>query len=145
MKNKLNNTGLKFSLALLAGCMLFASSCTKNVSQGAGVGAAVGAAAGALLDKENRWRGATIGGALGAVFGGSLGDISERASREAAQEGRPVAYESEDGYRRVMSTPQGFDERTNCHKVREKIWEDGELVRDTVREVCESEKTESVY
>ena len=121
------------------------SSCTKNVQQGAGVGAAVGAAAGALIDDDNRWRGAVIGGALGAALGGTLADISDRASREAVREGRPVAYESEDGYRRVEASPQGFDQQTKCHKVRERVWEDGKLVKDEVREVCESEKTESAY
>ncbi len=120
-------------------------SCTKSVGEGASIGAAVGAAAGALIDRENRWRGASIGSALGAIFGGSLADISEQASREAAREGRPVVYRSEDGYRRIEATPQDFNERTNCHKVRERVWEDGQLVKDTVNEVCESEKTENVY
>ena len=130
---------------LLAVFSFSLSSCTKNVQQGAGVGAAVGATAGALLDDDNPWRGAVIGGALGAALGGTLADISERASREAVEEGRPVAYESEDGYRRVEASPEGFDEQTRCHKVRERIWEDGKLVKDQVREVCESDKTESTY
>lgn len=121
------------------------TSCTKNVQQGAGVGAAVGAAAGALIDDDNPWRGAVVGGALGAALGGTLADISDRASREAAQEGRPVAYESEDGYRRVEASPQGYDEQTKCHKVRERVWEDGKLVKDQVREVCESDKVEPTY
>lgn len=145
MINNLRNIGLKFSLVLFAGCLFFMPSCTKSVGEGAGIGAAVGAAAGALIDKENRWRGASIGSALGAVFGSSLADISERAAREAAQEGNPVVYSSEDGYRRIEATPQGFNERTNCHKVRERVWEDGQLIKDTVNEVCESEKTENIY
>ena len=132
-------------IAVITFFSISVSSCTKNVQQGAGVGAAVGAAAGALIDDDNRWRGAVIGGALGAALGGTLADISDRASREAAQEGRPVAYESEDGYRRVEASPQGFDEQTKCHKVRERVWEGGKLVKDEVREVCESDKVESTY
>ena len=132
-------------IAVITFISFSASSCTKNVQQGAGVGAAVGAAAGALIDDDNRWRGAVIGGALGAALGGTLADISDRASREAAQEGRPVAYESEDGYRRVEASPQGFDEKTKCHKLRERVWEDGRLVKDEIREICESEKVESEY
>ena len=46
------------------------TSCTKNVQQGAGVGAAVGATAGALIDDDNPWRGAVVGGVVNA-FGGA--------------------------------------------------------------------------
>jgi hypothetical protein len=37
--------------------------------EGAAVGGAIGAAAGALLDKENRWRGAVIGWCAGCCIG----------------------------------------------------------------------------
>ncbi len=136
---------LNVFVVLLAGYLLLFSSCTKYVGQGAGVGAAVGAAAGALLDEENRWRGAAIGSALGAVFGGTIADVSTQASREAVREGRTVAYQSEDGYRRIEASPQGIDRKTNCHKVRERVWEDGKLVKDSIREVCKSDKSENVY
>ena len=142
---KVKTVNLIVLIAVLAGCSFSFSSCIKGVGQGAGVGAAVGAAAGALIDEDNRWRGAVIGSALGAVLGGTLADISERASREAVQGGKTVAYESEDGYRRVEASPQGFNEQTNCHKVRERVWEGGEKVKDVVREICESERTENVY
>ena len=121
------------------------TSCSQHTQEGAGIGAAVGAAAGALIDDDNPWRGAVIGGALGAAFGGTLAEISNKASREAVEEGRPVRYESEDGYRRVEASPEGYNEQTKCHKVRERVWEGDQLVKDEVREVCESEKIENVY
>jgi len=120
-------------------------SCSQYGQTGAGVGAGVGAAAGALIDKDNRWRGAVIGGALGGIFGGTLGEISDRAARQAAYEGKPVVYESQDGYRRVEATPQSYNAETNCHKVRERIWEGDKLVKDQVKEVCESTKNEPGY
>ncbi len=114
------------------------SSCAERpidpVSKGVGVGSAVGAAAGAILDKENRWRGGVIGGALGAIFGGAMSDIAVRASTEAARENRTVVYESNDGFRRVEATPETV--KNNCTIVREKTYSDGELVSDTTREVC---------
>ncbi len=55
-------------VSLLAGCA------TRQGYQGAGVGALTGTTAGILLDPDNRWRGAMIGGSLGALFGGALTD-----------------------------------------------------------------------
>lgn len=138
-----------FSFVLIAtlsvSSLFFYTSCSKYGQTGAGVGAGVGAAAGALIDKENRWRGAVIGGALGGIFGGTIGEMTDHAAREAAREGKPVVYQSEDGYRRVEATPQSYNEQTNCHKVRERVWEGGELVKDQVREVCESEQSKPTY
>jgi hypothetical protein len=53
---------------VLVGCA------TRQGYQGAGVGALTGATAGVLLDPENEWRGAVIGGGLGATLGGALTD-----------------------------------------------------------------------
>ncbi|MEA3469440.1 MAG: glycine zipper 2TM domain-containing protein [Thermodesulfobacteriota bacterium] len=47
---------------------------TRHGYQGAGAGALTGATAGILLDPDNRWRGAVIGGSLGSIFGGALTD-----------------------------------------------------------------------
>ena len=118
---------------------------SKTTYEVATTGAALGSVAGLLIDKDNRWRGAVIGGLIGAALGGSITEISQRASREAAAEGRPVAYESNDGFQRVEATPVAYNSHTNCHKVRERVWQDGELVKDQVKEVCDSEKSEPVY
>lgn len=113
--------------------------------QGGTVGAAVGAAAGALIDKENRWRGAVIGGALGSALGALTTEIAARAAREAAMAGRPVTYQSVDGWQRVEAQPLGYDAKTRCHKVHERIWQGGKLVQDRIREVCKGEKIEPGY
>jgi len=144
---------MKRSMALFLSVLLLSSvimsSCaagpSPQTSQGAAVGAALGSVAGLLIDDNNRWRGAVIGGLIGGALGGSLSEISQRASREAAYGGRPVAYQSRDGFQRVEASPVGYNAQTNCHKVRERIWQDGNLVKDEVKEICESEKTEGGY
>lgn len=130
-----------FTLTVLApGCAT-----SQRTYEGAGIGGAVGAVAGALLDKHNRWRGAMIGGALGAVVGGATSEIATRAAREAAASGKPVAYQSQDGWQRVEAYPLAYNQETKCHKVQEKIYQEGRLVKDEVKEICEGTKVEKTY
>lgn len=129
---------------------LAAAGCTPYHAQGAGTGAAVGGVAGAVLDHRNPWRGGLIGAALGAFFGATIADISVRGQQEAYRTGRPVEYHTEDGRGLYRAEPDGdyYYERggsTKCRKVREKTWEDGRLVRNQTREVCESARTEPGY
>jgi outer membrane lipoprotein SlyB len=119
--------------------------CTPYHAQGAGTGAAVGGISGAILDSRNPWRGGVIGGVLGAIVGATIADIQLKASQEAAMENRPVEYRTEDGRGVYWAEPQGYDERTRCRRVHEKIWEDGRLVRDQVREVCQGTGYERRY
>ncbi len=132
---------ISFLALPLVGCVT-----TRETYQGAAVGSVAGAGIGALIDHHNRWRGAAIGAAIGALVGGTMTEISARAAREAALENRPVVYKSEDGRTVVESTPlpEG-NASTHCHKVRTRVWKDGTLVKDTVREVCESDKTVRSY
>jgi len=94
----------------------------------------VGAAAGALIDKENRWRGAVIGGALGAILGGTITEIAQRASREAAMANRPVEYRSEDGKERVYAEPVAS--KGKCKIVKTSYYQNGKLVKVEEKEVC---------
>jgi hypothetical protein len=112
---------------------------------GAGVGAGVGGIAGALLDSHNPWRGGLIGAALGAVAGATITELSARASREAAYSGRPVEYRTEDGRGVYRADPVGSNPQTRCSKIHERAWEDGRLVKDQIREVCEGTKQETGY
>ena len=102
--------------------------------EGAGVGAAVGGVAGALIDDDNRWRGGVIGGALGAALGGAMGEISNRAAKEASTYQKPVYYQNQAG-QRVEAYPQG--NRGNCHVVKEKYYDRGQLVKVVERTVCD--------
>ena len=49
-----------------------------RTATGAAVGTVVGTAAGALIDKENRWRGALIGAAAGAAVGTGIGYMLQK-------------------------------------------------------------------
>ncbi len=107
---------------------------TQRTYEGATVGAVGGAIAGALIDRNNRWRGAVIGGALGAVIGGTITEIAARASREAAAQNKPVEYKSEDGRERVVAEPVAS--RGNCRIVKTTYYQDGKVVKVEEREVC---------
>lgn len=119
----------------LTGCAVQPISPSKSAYQGGTVGAGVGAAAGALLDKKNAWRGGVIGAGLGAVLGGAMGEISSRAAKEAAAQQRPVVYTNGTGTQRVEVDPARS--RGNCHIVTEKHYDNGQLVKEVEREVCE--------
>ena len=114
------------------------AACTQYHTEGAVTGGAVGGVAGAILDHKNPWRGGVIGAALGAVLGATLADISYRGSREAYYQNRPVEYRTEDGRGLYRAEPLDYDPRTRCRRIHERVWEDGRLVKDQVREVCES-------
>lgn len=136
---------------LLIGATLLAGACgqiSQQQYEGAAAGALVGAVAGTLLDK-NDWRGGVIGAGLGAVLGATIAEISSRASREAYISGRPVEYKTTDGRGYYRAEPVGDyyykDPVTKCRRVAEKIYENGRLVKDVVKEVCESERQERRY
>ncbi len=130
-------------MGLIAGCA------SRYHSQGAGAGAAIGGISGALLDRKNPWRGGVIGGVLGAILGATLADVSVKASQEAAASGRPVEYRTEDGRGVYRAEPVSDyyrpNERTKCRKVQERVWEEGRLVKDQIKEICEGEKIERRY
>lgn len=129
------------TMLTIGGLLLSMVGCatTPRTYEGGAVGAAAGAVAGALLDRHNPWRGGVIGGVIGAIAGATITEISARASREAAMEQRPVEYRTEDGRGIYRADPMGpYDPRTRCSKIRERVWEDGRLVKDQTREVCES-------
>jgi hypothetical protein len=132
-------------LLLIISFLVVSFGCRQYHYEGAGIGGVVGGVAGALLDRKNPWRGGIIGAAIGGVAGATIADISVRGSREAAASNRPVEYYTDDRRGRYYAEPIGYDEYTRCRKVRERVWEDGRLVRDTVREVCEAEWRERRY
>ncbi len=138
MKTLLSFIVISALLGLILGC-------TKYHARGAGAGGAVGGISGAILDKKNPWRGGVIGAALGAVLGATITDISMQASKEAASSGKPVEYRTTDGRGVYRADPVEYDAHTKCHKVHERVWEDGRLVKDDMREVCKGEKFERRY
>ena len=133
------------SLILLLSLLSLTAACTQYHAQGAAAGGAFGGIAGALLDRRNAWRGFVVGSTLGALTGATLTDVSMRASQESVQYGKPVEYRTSDNRGVYRSEPVDYNAQTKCHKVNEKVWEDGRLIKDQIREVCESQKTEQRY
>lgn len=125
--------------------LLGITACAPHQYGGATAGGAIGGVTGAIIDSSNPWRGGVIGAVIGAIAGATIADISVRGSREVYTTGRPVEYTTEDRRGRYYAEPLEYNSQTKCRKVREKVWEDGRLVRDTVREVCEGERIERRY
>jgi hypothetical protein len=98
--------------------------------------AAIVTGTGALVDKENRWRGAVQGEALGSILDGRPTQISSRAARESVALNQPVAYQSTDGWQRIEAAPHESRSVAGCRHVRERIYQDNQLVREQIREVC---------
>lgn len=133
------------SVIALISFFALASGCTQYHTQGAAVGGAAGGLAGALLDHKNPWKGGVIGAALGAILGATITDISMKASQEAAASGKPVEYRTEDGRGVYRAEPVDYNAQTNCHKVHEIVTENGKVVKDQIKEVCEGTRTEPKY
>jgi hypothetical protein len=133
------------SLLTILALLVLTAGCTPYHTRGAGVGGAFGGAAGAIIDSENSWRGFLIGATLGALAGATLADVSLQASRESVASGKPVVYRTTDGRAIYRADPVEYNVKTKCHKVQERVWEDGKLIKDEIREVCEGQKLEESY
>ena len=133
------------SLMLVMAMLVSVAGCTAYHAQGAQAGGLVGGVAGALLNSRNPWQGGVWGAVLGAIAGATLTDISMRASEEAANHNKPVEYRTTDGRGVYQAYPLDYNEQTKCHKVQEKVWEDGRLIKDEIKEVCEGSKSERRY
>lgn len=133
----LRNTVLVAAIALMLGACA-----TPYQQRGATTGATIGGISGAILDMRNPWRGGIIGAALGAIAGATIADISVQGAREAAYAGRPVEYRMESGRGYYYAEPLGYEDGRRCRRVREKVYEDGRLVRKRIIVICEGEKYE---
>ncbi len=139
---------MKGILVMVLLCLVVVVSCaptSQYTYPGAGAGAVLGGIAGALLDRHNPWRGGLIGAGIGGLFGGTVTELSARASREAAMNNHPVEYRTEDGRGIYRADPEGYNAETKCHKIHERVWEDGKLMKDEIKEVCEGTKYERKY
>lgn len=116
--------------------------CTQYEGQGAGIGGVVGGITGAILDHRNPWTGGVVGGLVGAIAGATIADISVHANQQALQTGQPIQYQTDNGQGVYRAEPVSRvyypNDNTKCRKVRERTWENGRLVKDTVHEVCTS-------
>jgi uncharacterized protein YcfJ len=116
-----------------------------NTQKGAAVGAGVGALMGQAIgrDTEATLLGAGIGTLLGAITGNAV-DQSYQAARDAAVTNKRVVYYDNRGGA-VEAIPGPVSQQTDCRKVTKRVWNKGELISETVEEICEGEKRTASY
>ena len=116
-----------------------------NTQKGAAMGAGAGALIGQAIGRDTE--GTLIGMAAGTVFGALVGNAMDQdyaAAREAAYYDKQVVYYDKEGTA-VEAIPSGIDQQTNCHKVTKRTWRDGELIKETIEEVCEGDRHSREY
>ena len=134
-----------FFVSMFAGC---ASDPTRyNTQRGAGIGGLIGGVIGAMSSQSHTWQGlligATIGTLVGAIAGNSV-DQQEQAKRDALNNNsRVVYYDNHNGAVEVV--PEPINQRTDCRKVTTNIYENGQLVKSKIEEVCTGHKTTQSY
>ena len=117
-----------------------------NTQRGAAVGAGIGALMGQAIGRDTGGTllGAGIGTLLGAIVGNAA-DQSHQAARDAAVTNKRVVYYDNQGGAVEAIPGPAYGPRTNCRKVTKREWNKGELVSETVEEICEGEKTTGDY
>ena len=138
-------------IAFLLSVMLLSVSCAtvpedrfntqKLAAIGAGIGALLGQAIG--RDTEATLLGAGIGTVVGAIAGNAI-DQDHQAARDAAMLNKRVVYVDDQG-RAVEAIPVQNSQQTNCRKVTKRHWDNGQLISETIEEICEGEKTSKDY
>jgi len=119
-----------------------------NTQKGAAVGAGIGALLGQALGKDTGGTllGAGIGTLIGAIAGNAV-DQEYQATKAAAQTNKRVVYVDDHGGA-VEAIPKPMNreqQETNCRKVTKRVWNKGEIVSETIEEICEGEKTSRDY
>ena len=116
-----------------------------NTQKGAAIGAGIGALLGQAIgrDTEGTLLGAGIGTVIGAIAGNAV-DQDHQAARDAAMLNKRVVYIDDQG-QAVEAIPVQGSQQTNCRKVTKRHWDNGQLISETIEEVCEGEKTSKDY
>lgn len=138
------------SVFLLA-VMFFSVSCATipedryNTQKGAAIGAGIGALLGQAIgrDTEATLLGAGIGTVVGAIAGNAV-DQDHQAARDAAMLNKRVVYVDDQG-RAIEAIPVQSGQQTNCRKITKRHWDNGQLISETIEEICEGEKTSKDY
>jgi len=136
---------LLFSLLFLSVSCATTQPDRYNTQRGALIGAGVGALMGQAIgrDTEGTLLGAGIGTLVGAIAGNAV-DQEHQAAKDAARTNKRVVYLDRRG-RAVEAIPVQNDQQTNCRKVTKRQWDNGQLISETVEEICEGEKRTGNY
>ena len=136
---------LILSLALLTVSCATTQPDRYNTQRGAAIGAGIGALIGQAIgrDAEATLLGAGIGTLVGAIAGNAV-DQEHQAAKDAARTNKRIVYVDRGG-RAVEAIPAQEDQKTNCRKITKRQWDNGQLISETVEEICEGEKTTGDY
>ena len=88
------------------------------------------------FDNDQTWRGGLIGGALSEPLTIKTAEMILRTGREAARQGKPVAYQTVNGRQRIEAFPLRPELKTDCPSIRMQVFQDGKLFQEEVRTVC---------
>lgn len=91
---------------------------------------------GGYTDRETQWRGMVLGGPFQAPVTGKILEISRRAGQETINRQMPIVYLSLDGRQRLEAVWLGKGKDDPCHLVRERLFQDGQMVREEVKKIC---------
>jgi len=141
----------KISILLVLCAMVTLVSCATvpedryNTQKGAVIGGGLGALLGQAIggDSEATLLGAGIGTVVGALAGNAR-DQDYQAARDAAAINKRVIYVDNQG-RAAEAIPGPSSRQTNCRKVTKRQWDNGQLLSETIEEICEGEKTSRDY
>ena len=116
---------------------LFVLSCAANSTQrGAMTGAGAGTIASVIAGKDGSTAALLILG--GALLGGAIGNIMDEQARQ-------TSLQSQNRNKTVMVVEEEPTAKTNCTKVTKRKWKNGNMIGETVEEVCEGRKSSTVY
>ncbi|MES9961172.1 MAG: OmpA family protein [Sedimenticola sp.] len=110
-------------VSLVAGCKTIdpytREEKTSNTAKGAGIGAVAGGIAGAMINKDDRGKGAVIGAALGAGVGGGIGYYMDQQEAELRRilEGSGVSV-TRTGDSIVLNMPGNITFDTNSAEIK---------------------------
>ena len=116
-----------------------------NTQKGAVIGGGLGALLGQAIggDSEATLLGAGIGTVVGALAGNAR-DQEYQAAKDAVAINKRVIYVDQQG-RAVEAIPMQSSQQTNCRKVTKRQWDNGQMVSETIEEICEGEKSSRDY
>lgn len=119
----------------------------QNTQKGAWIGAGAGALIGQALghNTHSTLAGIAAGTILGALVGNAMDqDNAAAAAEDAALYDKKVIHYDENG-NAIEVVPDESDQRTHCRKVTKRTWKNGELVSETIEEICEGKKRSKEY
>ena len=139
------------TLIFLFSLIFFSVSCATtqperyNTQKGAAIGAGLGALIGQAIgrDTEATLLGAGIGTLVGSIAGNAV-DQEHQAARDAAMTNKRVVYVDKGG-RAVEAIPIQNNQQTNCRKITKRQWDNGQMINESIEEICEGEKITSNY